>query len=81
MTLEALRYFKKKWDNLYPTISNIWQNKLSQIISCFAFPEEIRKVVYTTNSVESVNRQIRKIIKNKGVFPTDDLVKKSYFWH
>ena len=40
------------------------------------FPEEIRKVIYTTNSIESVNRQIRKIIKNKGVFPSDESIKK-----
>ena len=48
----------------------------SGIIPFFAFPEEIRKVIYTTNSIESVNRQIRKIIKNKGVFPSDESIKK-----
>ena len=76
---EALNYFKRKWDKVYPTVSDIWEAKWSLIIPCFAFPEEIRKVVYTTNAVESVNRQIRKIIKNKGVFSTDDSVKKILF--
>ena len=49
------------------------------IIPFFAFPAEIRKVIYTTNVIESVNRQIRKIIKNKGVFPDDKSIQKIIF--
>lgn len=71
-----LKSFAVKWDNKYPVISDIWQRNWPGIIPFFAFPEEIRKVVYTTNSIESVNRQIRKIIKNKGVFPSDESIKK-----
>ena len=63
-----LKSFASKWDGKYPVISDIWQRNWSGIIPFFAFPAEIRKVIYTTNSIESVNRQIRKIIKNKGVF-------------
>lgn len=74
-----LKSFAAKWDDKYPVISDIWQRNWSGIIPFFAFPEEIRKVIYTTNSIESVNRQIRKIIKNKGVFPTDDSIKKVMF--
>jgi putative transposase len=71
-----LKSFASKWDGKYPVISDIWQRNWSGIIPFFAFPAEIRKVIYTTNSIESVNRQIRKIIKNKGVFPNDESIKK-----
>lgn len=71
-----LKSFASKWDSKYPVISDIWQRNWSGIIPFFAFPKEIRKVIYTTNSIESINRQIRKIIKNKGVFPTDESIKK-----
>jgi len=77
--LQALENFKAKWDNKYPTISDIWERNWSSIIPCLSYPADIRKVIYTTNAIESVNRQIRKIIKNKGVFPNDESVKKSLF--
>lgn len=72
----ALEEFAKKWDSKYPVISDIWRRNWSGIIPFFAFPKEIRKVIYTTNTIESVNRQIRKIIKNKGVFPDDKSITK-----
>ncbi|WP_342272201.1 IS256 family transposase [Candidatus Tisiphia endosymbiont of Parasteatoda lunata] len=74
-----LQQFGVKWDKKYPVISDIWQRNWSGIIPFFAFPEEIRKVIYTTNTIESVNRQIRKIIKNKGVFPDDKSIQKIIF--
>lgn len=74
-----LKQFGSKWDNKYPVISDIWQRNWSGIIPFFAFPTEIRKVIYTTNVIESVNRQIRKIIKNKGVFPDDKSIQKIIF--
>lgn len=74
-----LKQFGSKWDNKYPIISDIWQRNWSGIIPFFAFPAEIRKVIYTTNAIESVNRQIRKIIKNKGVFPDDKSIQKIIF--
>lgn len=76
---QALTVVKQKWDDKYPTISDIWQRNWSQIVPCLAFPEFIKKAIYTTNIVEAINRQIRKIIKNKGVFPNDDAIKKSLF--
>lgn len=76
LALENLDKFAKKWDDKYPVISDIWRNKWSVIAPLFAFPEYIRKAIYTTNSIESINRQIRKIIKNKGVFPDDKSIKK-----
>jgi putative transposase len=74
-----LKQFGSKWDYKYPVISDIWQRNWSGIIPFFAFPTEIRKVIYTTNVIESVNRQIRKIIKNKGVFPDDKSIQKIIF--
>jgi putative transposase len=71
-----LREFAEKWDDKYPVISDIWRRNWSGIIPFFAFPTEIRKVIYTTNTIESANRQIRKIIKNKGVFPDDKSIQK-----
>ena len=75
---ESLNIFGEKWDKKYPVITNIWRKNWPNIIPLFLFPPEIRKVIYTTNIIESANRQIRKIIKNKGVFPNDISIKKSY---
>ena len=74
-----LKAFASKWNEKYPVISNIWKRNWSGIIPFFAFPQEIRKVIYTTNTIESINRQIRKIINNKGVFPNDEAIKKIIF--
>ena len=71
-----LKSFASKWDDKYPVISDIWQRNWNGIIPLFSFPREIRRVIYTTNTIESVNRQIRKIIKNKGVFPDDKSIQK-----
>lgn len=72
----ALEEFSKKWDHKYPVISDIWKRNWVGISPLFAFPDEIRKAIYTTNTIESANRQIRKIIKNKGVFPDDRSIQK-----
>jgi putative transposase len=77
--LLQLETFREKWDDKYPTISDIWQRNWAGIAVCFAYPQSIKKAIYTTNAIEAINRQIRKIIKNKGVFPSDDAVKKSIF--
>lgn len=71
-----LEKFTKKWDDKYPVISDIWRRNWSGISPLFAFPEEIRRAIYTTNIIEAANRQIRKIIKNKGVFPNDKSIQK-----
>jgi len=54
----------------------MWQRHWSGIAPFFSFPDEMRKAIYTTNAIESINRQIRKIIKNKGVFPDDKSIQK-----
>ncbi len=68
--------FAAKWDAKYPTISQSWQRNWERLVPFLAYPEEIRRVIYTTNAVESVNMSLRKIIKNRGSFPTDEAALK-----
>lgn len=74
-----LEVFAQQWDSKYSAISALWRRKWLLICPLFAFPEHIRKAVYTTNAIESTNRQIRKVIKTKGLFPDDKSVKKIVF--
>lgn len=64
--------FAQKWDKQYPTISKSWLNHWQRIIPFFAFPAEIRKAIYTTNAIESMNMTLRKVLKNRRAFPTDE---------
>lgn len=73
---ENLESFKEKWDDKYPKISDSWENNWSEVIPFLAYPKDIRKVIYTTNAIEATNRQLRKIIKSKGVFPNNMSVYK-----
>jgi putative transposase len=75
----ALSNFKQKWGEKYPTIGDIWERNWQGIIPFLAFPDYIRKAIYTTNAIEAINRQIRKIIKSKGCFPNDEAVFKLVF--
>ena len=71
-----LEEFAGKWDWQYPTISPGWRRNWERIVPFLAYPQEIRKVIYTTNAIESVNRGLRKIIKNRGSFPNDEAALK-----
>ena len=76
---EALKAFGEKWDLQYPSISKIWRNHWEKIIPFFNYPPEIRKIIYTTNAIESLNMSLRKVIKNKRVFPSDiSAIKQLY---
>jgi putative transposase len=72
---EALEAFTETWDDRYPMISQMWAREWERFIPFFAFPADIRKIIYTT-SIEAVNRQLRKIIKTRGHFPTEDAALK-----
>ena len=72
----ALDTFASKWDSLYPAISQIWIRHWDNIIPIFDYPQEIHRVIYTTNAIESLNRSLRKVIKTKAVFPDDMSVFK-----
>src|SRR6266481_4891656 len=69
--LAELDAFEAKWDKRYPAIGQAWRRAWEHVIPFFAFPPAIRKIIYTTNAVESLNRSLRKIIKTRGSFPTD----------
>ncbi len=67
-----LEAFAKKWDGRFPMISKSWRANWPRIVPFFAHPPEIRKIIYTTNIIESLNRSLRKVTKTRGSFPNDD---------
>ena len=69
---DNLEEFSRKWDKEYPTISVSWRNNWERVIPLFGYPPEIRKVIYTTNAIESLNMSLRKVTKNRGSFPNDE---------
>ena len=71
-----LELFAEKWDRQYPTISKSWRAQWARVIPLFAFPEDIRKVISTTNAIESVNMTLRKVTRNHRIFPSDEAVYK-----
>jgi len=71
-----LEKFAAKWDGTHPTISQIWRRNWERVIPFFAYPAEIRKVMYTTNAVESLNMSLRKVIKTRGSFPNQEAALK-----
>jgi putative transposase len=75
----ALDAFAAKWDARYPTIAALWRRHWQHVIPFFAFPEEIRRIIYTTNAVESLNMSLRKIIKTRGSFPSEEAALKLLF--
>ena len=72
----ALDEFAEKWDAKYPTISRSWRSNWTRVIPFFAHPAEVRRVIYTTNAIESLNMSLRKVTKARGSFPNDDAVLK-----
>jgi putative transposase len=70
-----LSEFETKWPK-YPAVARLWRDQWERVIPFFAFPEEVRKVVYTTNAVESLHMSLRKIIKTRGSFPTEEAAIK-----
>lgn len=73
---EALLLFGEKWYSKYPAISRSWNKHWQNITTLFAYPEEIRKIIYTTNAIESLNSVIRKAINNRKIFPSDQSALK-----
>jgi len=74
--LKALDDFSERWDNKYPQISRSWRGHWENLNTLFIYPQDIRKAIYTTNAIESLNSVIRKAIKKRKLFPTDDSAKK-----
>jgi len=73
---QALREFAGQWDGKYPTISRMWRRDWERVTPMFEYPAEIRRVIYTTNAVESLNMTLRKVIKNRGSFPSEEAALK-----
>jgi len=73
---EALEDFDAEWGRQYPSIAQAWRRAWEEVIPFFAFSPEIRRVIYTTNAVESLNRVIRKAIKTRGSFPSEQAAEK-----
>jgi len=73
---QALEEFAAKWDDRFPSIAKIWRRRWENVTPFFAYPPEIRKVIYTTNAIESINAAIRKVTKKRGAFPTPDAIRK-----
>jgi transposase-like protein len=73
---QRLDEFAAKWDGAYPTIRQMWRRNWEHLTPFFAYPADIRKVIYTTNAVESLNMSLRKVIKTRGSFPTQEAAMK-----
>ena len=72
----ALAKFEAKWDPRYPIISKSWRNRWEEVTPFLSFPPEMRRGIYTTNAIEALNRQLRKVLKTKGALPNDDAALK-----
>jgi transposase-like protein len=73
---KALADFEAEWGSKYPSIAPSWRRAWQEVIPFFAFPPAVRKIIYTINAIESLNRVIRKTTITRGSFPTDDAAKK-----
>ena len=79
LALAALDDLEKEWGKKYPASIASWRNNWPKLSTYFKYPSEIRKLIYTTNSIENFNRQLRKVTKAKTIFPTDDALFKSLY--
>lgn len=77
--LSALDTFAEHWDKKYPRIAQSWRANWVNLSTYFKYPQEIRRLIYTTNTIEGFNRQLRKVTKSKSVFPTDDSLLKMLY--
>ena len=73
---EALAAFEERWDARFPMISRKWRTNWANLTTFFDYPPEIRKVMYTTNAIEAMNAQLRKVTKKRGAFPNPEAVRK-----
>src|SRR5690554_7741324 len=79
LALEALDSFKEKWDSKYQAAVQSWERNCDNLTVFLHYPKEIRKLIYTTNIIESFNASLRKYTKNKKVFPNDNAALKSIY--
>ena len=79
IALEYLDEFAAKWDSKYPKISKSWKENWANLSTYFKYPEAVRRIIYTTNTIEGFNRQLRKVTKAKTVFPSDESLLKMLY--
>ncbi|MDU2829448.1 MAG: IS256 family transposase [Anaerococcus sp.] len=79
LALTNLGIFEEKWGKKYPMCVSSWKNNWIELSTYFKYPEGIRKLIYTTNAMENFNRQLRKVTKNKTIFPNDYALQKSLY--
>ena len=79
LALTNLGIFEEKWGKKYPMCVSSWKNNWAELSTYFKYPEGIRKLIYTTNAMENFNRQLRKVTKNKTIFPNDYALQKSLY--
>ncbi|MDU2132346.1 MAG: IS256 family transposase [Finegoldia magna] len=79
LALTNLGVFEEKWGKKYPMCVSSWKNNWTELSTYFKYPEGIRKLIYTTNAMENFNRQLRKVTKNKTIFPNDYALQKSLY--
>ena len=77
--LAALDSFSARWGKKYPKIAQSWRDNWANLSTYFKYPQEVRRLIYTTNAIEGFNRQLRKVTKSKSVFPTDDSLLKMLY--
>ena len=77
--LDALEAFSERWDKKYPKIAQSWRDNWPNLSTYFKYPQEVRRLIYTTNAIEGFNWQLRKVTKAKSVFPTDDSLLKMLY--
>lgn len=80
LTLEEAEFsfeeLKEKWGKKHPIVMRSWENNWLELTAYFSYPQEIRKIIYTTNIIEGYHRQLRKVTKTKNAYPTDDALRK-----
>ena len=79
VALAELDSFDEKWSGKYPKIAKSWKDNWANLSTYFKYPEAVRRLIYTTNTIEGFNRQLRKGTKAKSVFPTDDSLLKMLY--
>ncbi|WP_190814091.1 transposase [Saccharopolyspora pogona] len=72
----ALDAFAEAWEQRYPAIVRLWRTHWSEFVPFLAFPPEVRRVIYTTNLIESLNSRLRRVVRNRGQFPSEQAVLK-----
>ena len=78
--LDALDVFSEHWDKKYPKISQSWRDNWANLSTYFKYPQEVRRLIYTTNAIEGFNRQLRKVTKSKSVFPRMTACSRCCIW-